>query len=70
VPLDPMSDDSEARWSPADNPYAIAVSKSQWALWAAQLFASDAKETAATSSRRSTPGRSSASYVHCNAVPR
>jgi hypothetical protein len=39
-----MSDDSEARWSPADNPYAIAVSQSQWALWAAQLFARDAKE--------------------------
>jgi hypothetical protein len=39
-----MSDDQEERWSPADNPYAIAVSQSQWALWAAQLFARDAKE--------------------------
>ena len=39
-----MSDDSEARWSPADNPYAIAVSQSQWALWAAQLLARDVKE--------------------------
>ena len=40
-----MSDDQEERWSPADNPYAIAVSQSQWALWAAQLFARDAKES-------------------------
>jgi hypothetical protein len=39
-----MSDDQDKRWSPADNPYAIAVSQSQWALWSAQLFARDAKE--------------------------
>jgi len=39
-----MNDDSEAQWSPADNPYAIAVSQSQWALWAVQLFARDARD--------------------------
>lgn len=39
-----MSNDHEERWSPANNPYAIAVSQSQWALWSAQLFARDAKE--------------------------
>jgi hypothetical protein len=39
-----MSDGPEERWSPARNPYAIAVSQSQWALWAAQLFGRDAKE--------------------------
>jgi hypothetical protein len=39
-----MSDDKEERWSPAGSPYAIAVSQSQWALWAAQLFARDARD--------------------------
>jgi hypothetical protein len=39
-----MSDGQEERWSPVRNPYAIAVSQSQWALWAAQLFGRDAKE--------------------------
>ena len=39
-----MSDDQEQRWSPGEDPYAIAVSQSQWALWAARLFARDATE--------------------------
>ncbi len=39
-----MSDDHGKRWSPARNPYAIAVSQSQWALWAIELFARDAAE--------------------------
>ena len=40
-----MRDEQQERWSPARHPYAIAVSQSQWALWAAQLFARDAKES-------------------------
>lgn len=39
-----MSDEQQERWSPARHPYAIAVSQSQWALWAAQQFARDAQE--------------------------
>jgi hypothetical protein len=39
-----MSDETEESWSPASNPYAIAVSQSLWALWAIQLFAADARE--------------------------
>jgi hypothetical protein len=39
-----MNDEPRDPWSPAGNPYAIAVSQSQWALWAAELFARDAKK--------------------------
>jgi hypothetical protein len=38
-----MSHSRGDRWSPARAPYAIAVSQSWWALQAARLFASDAK---------------------------
>jgi hypothetical protein len=31
-------------WSPADNPYAIAVSEAQWWLWTAELCARRIRE--------------------------
>jgi hypothetical protein len=37
-----MSDEQKDEWSPAENPYAIAVSQSWWALQALLLFASEA----------------------------
>ena len=37
-----MSDAQKDDWSPAENPYAIAVSQSWWALQALLLFASEA----------------------------
>jgi hypothetical protein len=39
-----MTAERQEPWSAARNPYAIAVSQSQWALWAADLFARDARE--------------------------
>jgi hypothetical protein len=39
-----MANTEELEWSPARNPYAIAVSQSWLALQAATLFAADAKE--------------------------
>ncbi|HTA13649.1 MAG TPA: hypothetical protein VK781_02180 [Solirubrobacteraceae bacterium] len=36
-----MSDEQKDEWSPAENPYAIAVSQSWWALQALLLFASE-----------------------------
>jgi hypothetical protein len=38
-----MSDEQQDDWSPAHNPYAIAVSQSWWALQALLLFASQAR---------------------------
>ena len=38
-----MSSDEEDRWSPARNPYAIAVSQSWWAMKAVLRFAADAR---------------------------
>jgi hypothetical protein len=38
-----MSLDEEDRWSPARNPYAIAVSQSWWAMEAMLRFAADAR---------------------------
>jgi hypothetical protein len=38
-----MSSDYEDQWSPARNPYAIAVSQSSWAMQAVLLFAADAR---------------------------
>lgn len=38
-----MGSDEEDRWSPASNPYAIAVSQSWWAMLAVRQFAADAK---------------------------
>jgi hypothetical protein len=38
-----MSDEQKDEWSPAENPYAIAVSQSWWALQALLLFASEAR---------------------------
>src|SRR3954454_25113985 len=40
-----MSSADEQRWSPARNPYAIAVSQSWWAMQAVLRFAADAKAT-------------------------
>jgi len=40
-----MSGDEGALWSPAREPYAIAVSHSWWALRSAALFAADAKKS-------------------------
>jgi hypothetical protein len=37
-----MSGEQKDEWSPAENPYAIAVSQSWWALQALLLFASEA----------------------------
>jgi hypothetical protein len=37
-----MSDEQKDEWSPAENPYAIAVSQSWWVLQALLLFASEA----------------------------
>lgn len=39
-----MSDTRRDEWSPAENPYAIAVSQSWWALQALRLFASEARD--------------------------
>jgi hypothetical protein len=38
-----MSSEEDDRWSPALNPYAIAVSQSWWAMAAVLQFAADAK---------------------------
>jgi len=38
-----MADDPEDNWSPAENPYAIAVSQSWWALHTLLLFAEKAR---------------------------
>ncbi len=38
-----MSEESERCWSPSRNPYAIAVSQAQWAVWAVQLFGREAR---------------------------
>jgi hypothetical protein len=38
-----MSSEEEDQWSPARNPYAIAVSQSWWAMSAVLQFAADAK---------------------------
>jgi len=38
-----MSDGQEERWSPARDPYAIAVSQAWWAFQAVLLFAADAR---------------------------
>jgi hypothetical protein len=38
-----MSNEQEGDWSPAHNPYAIAVSQSWWAIQALLLFASQAR---------------------------
>jgi hypothetical protein len=38
-----MSPKEEDQWSPARNPYAIAVSQSWWAMTAVQQFAADAR---------------------------
>ena len=38
-----MSSEEEDRWSPARNPYAIAVAQSWWAMAAVLQFAADAK---------------------------
>jgi hypothetical protein len=38
-----MSDPEPEQWSPARDPYAIAVSQSWWAFTAAHLFAADAQ---------------------------
>lgn len=38
-----MNSGEEPRWSPAQNPYAIAVSQSWWATMAVLRFAADAK---------------------------
>jgi hypothetical protein len=40
-----MTDDEDEPWSPARNPYAIAVSQSWWAFQAVLLFASDARSS-------------------------
>jgi hypothetical protein len=37
-----MTDGQNGDWSPAENPYAIAVSQSWWVLQALLLFASEA----------------------------
>jgi hypothetical protein len=39
-----MSDQPEVPWSPAHNPYAIAVSQSWWAFQAVLLFAGHARD--------------------------
>lgn len=39
-----MSDDQKDEWSPAENPYAIAVSQSWWVLQALLLFTSEARD--------------------------
>lgn len=41
--LQPVSDEPKDEWSPAENPYVIAVSQSWWALQALLLFASGAR---------------------------
>ena len=38
-----MSDGEERRWSPARDPYAIAVSQAWWAFQSVLLFAADAR---------------------------
>ena len=39
-----MSSADELRWSPAREPYAIALSQSSWSLQSARLFAADARK--------------------------
>jgi hypothetical protein len=39
-----MSDEQKDEWSPAENPYAIAVSQSWWALQTLLLFAFEARD--------------------------
>jgi hypothetical protein len=41
----PMNSEEEDKWSPARDPYAIAVSQSWWAMSAVLQFAADAKAT-------------------------